>query len=778
MKKRFFSLLMVINVLLCFFSTYINFKYPYVGIEVLSNEKGQYIINNLLPTGAAKSAGIQKGDLILSINGDLPEKHLSIKKYGLVEKAKEIIVQRKGINYSYRFETKSNNSQLLFHFIFPFILLFFSLFTSIFLMKYKHGEKVTTILILLLQLYGLSTFVGAASARTEPVTQFFAIGCLMLIPMLVLHFFFLYFQKYHLKFASRKIVKSLYLANCSVLFLVLLFLIFPLNSIFYMATKILVLLIFVLNAFCCIYYFAKGYIKYRKTMYGSLYRIINVGILLSFMPFSLLYAFPIIILREQLISGEVAFIFTYFLPLTFVYLVSTNRFLDINFYIKRFFYYFILAFVPTLVITIIVDWLGNTQTLTVKLKIFGVVYLLFIFVFYVKEQLDFQMRSKLFTERYNLQSSIYQLVSILSREKNRKEIRRHFVNEIKSVLGLKNIALLEYDKESDQLILVAGDSWNYERKLLHSHLLLFYDKNFIGELQTLDTISYIIVSNNTKKMVVLVLGEKKNFTTFNLEETEWIKTISYYMNISYENLQMIEELIGELESIRMKENAPSWLLKMLFQIEEKERKRLSTDLHDSVLQDQLVLYRKLSETLQKYHFDPLVKEELSVIKEGLLDIIHEIRETCNELIPPFLKEIGIVGALKNLFKKVQLRTNIVIDFIHDSNITSCHIDDEMNLTLYRIVQELMNNAEKHANASKVSIHLTCENDQILLKYRDDGAGLNDEELSNYNGRLGIYGIKERVRSMEGTISFRKANENGGLELFIKIPLQSNKVLIG
>lgn len=778
MSKNMFILLIFTVFLLCSYFSFITIKYPYIGIEVKASQNKQLEISNVIPNGMAEYVGLRKGDIILKIDGDIPEKHKSVKKYNLVEQANNIIVERNGNVLKYNAQSQFNRQQFFIHTIFPLFSLVLSILFSTFLFKYTRNENVSMILIMLFQLYGISFFAGTASARAELFAQFFSISCLLSIPLLLFHFLFLYFRKYNIQFVSFHFIKKLYIANFFVMFISILFLFLPLSNSVYSVSKMLTLTTFIVNACGCLYFFGRGFLKYRKSMYSSLFKIIFVGIFVSFLPFALLYAIPSIIFKHELISGEVAFLFTYFLPLTFVYLVSTNQILDINFYIKRIYYYSLISLTPSLLLIMVGAILLDDVPVLRWVQIFVAVYLFFILVFYIKEELDYRLRGNLFSEKYNLQSSIYQFVAFLSREKSKKVIEQYFVNEIKAILGLKNIALLEYDKEVDSLILINGDSWDYERELLQTHLSLFFGKNFFGELQTLNTISYLIVAENKKKITVLVLGRKKNFTAFNLDEKEWLKTISYYMNVSYQNLQMIEDLITELENIRTKENAPSWVLKMLFNIEEKERKRLSIDLHDSALQEQLLLYRKLSGILEKYNFESIAKQELTFINEGLLDVIHEIRETCNDLMPPFLKETGIVGSLENLFKKVQLRTNLVIDFVADRSFIHS-ISDEITLALYRVVQELMNNAEKHSNASRVSIYLTSEYDHIILKYKDNGEGMAGENASAFNGRLGIYGIRERVRSVNGNIEFGNSKDGSGLRIVIEIPLEKeNQIIVG
>lgn len=775
MTKRILALLIFIVLLICIFFSYIIIKYPHIGITVDQKQNGQFEITNLVDNAAAKHLGIKKGDIILSVNGKNPGDHFTIKKYKLVEKANTIVIEREGSKFSYDLQLRNYKDQLLLHIIFPYFSLIFSSIVSIFLLNKSDG-KATFVLIILLLLYGGSTLAGGASARVEPLAQFVSVFILLLIPMLLLYFFYLYFLKYKLQIVSSKFIKKLFLVNLLVIVFELLFLLLPFSNNLYSLTRIIILLTFVVNVLSCICFFGRGYLKYRKTIYVSLFKIINVGSIISFSPFIVLYALPTIIFKQELISGEVAFLFTYFLPLTFVYLVSTNQILDINFYIKRIYYYSLLSLTPSLLLIIVGAILLDDVSVLRWVQIFVVVFLFFILVFYIKEELDYRFRSNLFSEKYNLQSSIYQFVVFLSREKSKKVIEQYFVNEIKTVLGLRNIALLEYDKEIENLMLINGDTWDYERDLLHPHFSLFFEKNFFGELQTLNSISYLIVAENTKKIILLVLGGKRNFTAFNLDEKEWLKTISYYMNVRYQNLQMIEDLIVELENIKTKDDAPSWVLKMLFNIEEKERKRLSIDLHDSALQDQLLLFRKLSSILEKNNLVPQLKHELIAINEGLLDVIHEIRETCNELMPPFLKETGIVGALENLFNKAKLRTNLIIDFVVDRNFRF-YINDDMTLTLYRVAQELINNAEKHSNASKVSLSLTYELDHIVIKYKDDGEGLVEEKPSIFDGHLGIQGIKERVKSVNGNIEFSNSKNDSGLEIVIEIPLEKENQII-
>src|SRR5690606_20320405 len=93
---------------------------------------------------------------------------------------------------------------------------------------------------------------------------------------------------------------------------------------------------------------------------------------------------------------------------------------------------------------------------------------------------------------------------------------------------------------------------------------------------------------------------------------------------------------------------PQWMLRLLFRLSEKERATLSSDLHDAVLQDLIIWYRKLESLRSQHRFEDGTERELRRIEEGLLDAIHQIRITCNELRPPFLLKMGLDESLKSL----------------------------------------------------------------------------------------------------------------------------------
>lgn len=252
-------------------------------------------------------------------------------------------------------------------------------------------------------------------------------------------------------------------------------------------------------------------------------------------------------------------------------------------------------------------------------------------------------------------------------------------------------------------------------------------------------------------------------------EEEWLDTAVHYVTILYDNLQFIEDLMQRMEAMVEGGETPRWMLRLLFSLSEKERASLSSDLHDAVLQDLIIWYRKLESLRSTTSFERKTDQELKRIEEGLLDAIHQIRITCNELRPPFLLKMGIVESVKSLLAYARMFANYEIEFVAEE--PAYKLSEDQILGLYRIVQELLNNANKHAKATKVRMELAFAEDEVRFTYSDNGVGM---DLSAFEGsfqHMGIAGIEKRVLSLDGKVELNSA-PNAGFHVKLRIPTHS------
>jgi len=219
-----------------------------------------------------------------------------------------------------------------------------------------------------------------------------------------------------------------------------------------------------------------------------------------------------------------------------------------------------------------------------------------------------------------------------------------------------------------------------------------------------------------------------------------------------------------------KNETPKWMLRLLFKLSEKERASLSGDLHDSVLQDLIIWYRKLESLRSTALFDKGTQSQLEQIEEGLLDAIHQIRITCNELRPPFLLKMGLVESLKSLFSYTRMFANYEIAFSAEE--LDGPLNEEQILGVYRVVQELLNNASKHSKANRVTMSLSGADGRIRFTYSDDGVGVDLTALEGSFQHMGIAGIEKRVLSLEGEVELKSAPQQG-FHVHIELPTNNH-----
>lgn len=378
----------------------------------------------------------------------------------------------------------------------------------------------------------------------------------------------------------------------------------------------------------------------------------------------------------------------------------------------------------------------------------------------ITEKIEAEKAMKESWERYtHLQTSLDLFSKDLFGVMKVTELEKRLVKEVKDVLKVHSACIVEVDRS----LRVQKKSSEFDDNLLRK--VMFYYDRALPMCEVIETpMGWLIkIGKAGGKDYLLIIGGR---TTLLLPEKVWLKTITRYVNVLYDNFRVNEDLTDELKKMASKQAAPPWLLRLLFNLTENERKRLSQDLHDSALQEQIIWYRKLEALLTDRKVSGRIHRELLTISEGLLDVIYQIRLTCNELRPPMLKEFGLVASLFSLFETTQLRADYEIVF--DSTQFNASLNDELLIGLYRIVQELLANAAKHANADTVYLTLTNSSDQVELTYWDNGTGFRNNPEDKIGG-MGVYGMKERVRSLEGRIKFESLTDQG-LRVFITIPV--------
>lgn len=296
-------------------------------------------------------------------------------------------------------------------------------------------------------------------------------------------------------------------------------------------------------------------------------------------------------------------------------------------------------------------------------------------------------------------------------------------------------------------------------------LFLYLPTLMVGKLQIDNDQIHILIGDRKERAHILTI---KASSLRESMDSIWFETLIFYTVMVFECLNVIENLMTQLENALQKDERPQWILRLLFNLSEKQRMELSSELHDTVLQEQMLLYQNLEAILKEYNFKGEVDNQLKGIVNGLLDSIHQIRVTCHELRPPRLRELGLLSSLENLFDYTQNSSSFKIRFTME-NTDGLVLNEEETIGIYRIVQELLNNAVKHSEASHLHIHINRLGNLFSLHYSDDGKGFDAEQLTPTFKSIGLTGIRERVKSLDGSIEFESEAGNG-LRVRMEIPI--------
>jgi len=215
------------------------------------------------------------------------------------------------------------------------------------------------------------------------------------------------------------------------------------------------------------------------------------------------------------------------------------------------------------------------------------------------------------------------------------------------------------------------------------------------------------------------------------------------------------------------------LSQQLINAQENERQMISYELHDRVAQD--LSFSKIEcEMLLKNQpgLESHVKKKLLEISNNLQGAINTVRDISYDLRPPVLADMGIAEALKIYCEEFSKKNGVEIDF-QSAGLQSFHLNSNIEIHLYRLVQEGLNNIRKHANAAQVNIMLMGASPNIILTIEDNGQGFDvkTRELALGNEkRMGLRSMKERVNLLGGQITINSRSMQG-TKILIKIPFK-------
>ncbi len=198
--------------------------------------------------------------------------------------------------------------------------------------------------------------------------------------------------------------------------------------------------------------------------------------------------------------------------------------------------------------------------------------------------------------------------------------------------------------------------------------------------------------------------------------------------------------------------------------QEKERERIAQELHDGigVLLSTASIHFSSVESKADAETSEMLKKANKLLKEAG----KEVRQISHNMMPGVLSKFGLKEAIEDLFEDIEESTDIEIDL--QLTCGEMRLAENMEIMLYRVIQEMLNNTLKHAKASKISLLISRDDNEIFIDYHDNGIGFVEDKLPHEKS-LGVSGIRSRIDYLGGTIELLSATDKG-TKYAIMIPL--------
>ena len=244
----------------------------------------------------------------------------------------------------------------------------------------------------------------------------------------------------------------------------------------------------------------------------------------------------------------------------------------------------------------------------------------------------------------------------------------------------------------------------------------------------------------------LYLTNKEGGGAFTLADEVAVQALGAHAAIAIYNLQMLERQRG--------------LVSGLITAQEEERRAVAYDLHDGLTQLVMAGHAHLEvfERAQSQGQSQRAAREWEAGTRYLREAVAESRRLINGLRPLALDDLGLAQALNQLLEEEAMNAEWKAAWL--CNVGEERFDKNLETTVYRIAQEALTNARKYAQTQRIEVTLQHENDELTLQVRDWGIGFSPETQTDENGRVGLAGMAERARLLDGELQVESAPGKG------------------
>ncbi len=211
----------------------------------------------------------------------------------------------------------------------------------------------------------------------------------------------------------------------------------------------------------------------------------------------------------------------------------------------------------------------------------------------------------------------------------------------------------------------------------------------------------------------------------------------------------------------------------IIQAQEEERKRVARDIHDGPAQSManVVLRTEIAERLMNNQQKELAIKELKDLKTMIRTSLADVRQIIFDLRPMALDDLGLLPTLRKYIPEIAKRENLNIELNFSGK--ERRLASGMEVAIFRLIQEILNNIVKHAKADLVQAMIEYGEKNIKVMVKDNGIGFKEEEVMRDENKFGLMGMKERIELLEGEFEIN-SSKNIGTKITFSIPINESE----
>jgi len=241
-------------------------------------------------------------------------------------------------------------------------------------------------------------------------------------------------------------------------------------------------------------------------------------------------------------------------------------------------------------------------------------------------------------------------------------------------------------------------------------------------------------------------------------------TLQLFLLMSGVSLLSLAILIMERETFRQREAAFN---NRLLDAQDHERARIAQELHDDIGQRMALLQIGLQRFRAATGLSAANQRQIDGFADSAAQISSGLRSLSHRLHPAVLDIVGLDLAMTSLCREFSDRHPVKVRY--RSNNLPRHVDDGVNLCIYRVAQEALHNVVKHSGVDTAAVELSCVDGHLVLSVSDPGVGFHVDGVEDRSG-LGLIGMRQRLRALGGNLTIQSA-PGGGTHVQVEVPFQ-------